>query len=179
MLLAGGASHRSIAKKFGLSHWSVGRHWANHVSEERRVALIMGPVQRQALASRVAEESTSVLDHHRAVRSGLYTRFDAAIEAGDNTAVALLAGRLTEINNSIAKLTGQIIASPLIANTVINNFRESNDFVRLRTELLQLGKAHPQIRADLVAMLRRLATEPVSSPAPASPRVIEHEGAHA
>jgi hypothetical protein len=80
LMLAGGAGHRAIGRKYGLTHYAVGRHWSGHVTEERKAALVLGPVQRQALAARVAEESESVLDHHKATRCGLYARYDAAIE---------------------------------------------------------------------------------------------------
>ncbi len=114
--LAGGASHHSVAKKLGLSHDAVRRHWSGHVSHERKAALLMGPVQVEALAAKVAEESESILDHHRAVRAGLYQMYTAALEAGDRNGAATLAGRLIEVNNAIAKLTGQLIDSPLVQN---------------------------------------------------------------
>src|SRR5580658_3398974 len=62
LLLAGGAGQHAVGRKYGLSKDSVHRHWKNHVTEERRAALIMGPVQRMSLAAQVAEESESVLE---------------------------------------------------------------------------------------------------------------------
>ncbi len=68
LLCAGGASHKALARKYGISRDSIGRHWQEHVPEERKAALAIGPVERAALSSRVAEESESVIDHYRAVR---------------------------------------------------------------------------------------------------------------
>jgi hypothetical protein len=178
LLLAGGAGQTAVGRKYSLSNHAIHRHWHNHVTEERRAALILGPVQRQALASQVMEEATSVLDHHRAVRAGLYSGFDAAVTAGDKTATALLGGKLIEVNNAIAKLTGQLATSPLVQQTTIN-FHSSTEYMRLRDGLLQLAREHPDVRPALVAMLRRLDSEPAEAAKPGrpAPLVLEHEAA--
>lgn len=88
LLLAGGASQQSVATKFAMSPDAVGRHWRGHVSEERKASLLMGPVQRMELAARVSEEAEAVIDHFRTVRAGLYTMFNAALEAGDRKRLA-------------------------------------------------------------------------------------------
>lgn len=180
LLVATGASQRAVARKYGISHRALNRHWLTHVADERRSALVMGPVRRAALAARVAEESESVLDHHKAVRAGLYALYDSAVSAGDSSGGAVLAGRLTEINNAIAKLTGQLANSPLIQNTTINNnLYTSPEFVRLREGLLQLGRNHPEARADLIALLKRLDAEPSTMP-PTKGVLIQHtsDGVH-
>ena len=97
LLLAGGAGQTAVAAKFGLSKDSVHRHWHGHVSEERRLSLIMGPVQRMELSARVCEENGSVLDHLKVVRAGIYEQYRAALEAGDRNSGALLAGQSTRI----------------------------------------------------------------------------------
>jgi hypothetical protein len=175
LLVADGASQRSVARKYDLSWRTLNRHWLGHVTEERRSTLVLGPVSKAALAARVAEESESVLDHHKSVRAGLYAVYDTAVTAGDRSGVALLAGRLIEVNNAIAKLTGQLLTSPLITNTTINNtLVTSPEYLRLREGLLQLGRAHPQIRPDLIALLKRLDTEPPIPPKAPAPLLIEH-----
>jgi hypothetical protein len=119
LLLAGGAGKKAIGRKFGLSKDSVHRHWRNHIPEERRAALILGPAQRQALSAQVAEESASVLDHYRAIRAGLYTFFTAALEAGDRMTGAHVGGKLKDVNDSIAKLTGELSQSPLVQHNTL------------------------------------------------------------
>jgi hypothetical protein len=178
LTLAGGASRRAIGQKFKLHHLALRRHWILHVSEERKAALTLGPVQAQALAARVAEESESVIDHHRTVRAGLYQLYDSAIEASDRTGGAMLAGRLTEVNSAIARITGQLATSPLVQNTFNTvNFAAHPAYLKLRDGLVALSRAHPEVRPDLFAMLKRLDAEPDDAPPSAAAHAIEHEGA--
>lgn len=161
LLLAGSASFSAVARKFGLSPDAVRRHWHQHVSEERRVALLAGPVQVQALAAKVAEESESVLDHHRANRAGLYALYTAALEAGDRQTGALISGRLRDVNDSIARLTGQLASSPLIT---INQTQQTVAVLLERPEVAQfwsqmLESLHdlPNFR-DIAARLEAFCT---------------------
>jgi hypothetical protein len=169
LLLAGGAGQKAVGRKYGLTKDSVHRHWKNHVSEERRVALIMGPMQRQALAAQVAEESESVLDHHQAVRAGLYRLYDAAVTAGDRTGGAMLGGRLTEVNNAIARLCGQLASSPLIQNNTVN-FYLSPEFASFQADLVRALGPFPEARAAVLAEFERL-----EAAAPAELPALEHE----
>jgi len=118
LLLAGGASLNAVAKKFTLSRHAVGRHWHTHVSSERKAALVLGPVQRAALAARLDEENASVVDSFRAVRAGLWAVYDSAITAGDGAVAALIAGKLHENLTAIARITGQLAGA---ASTITNN----------------------------------------------------------
>ena len=153
LLLAGGASQRSVARKFGLSEDSVQRHWTRHIDDERRARLIVGPVAREALASQVAEESSSVLDHYRAIRAGLYTLYDAAVSAHDRSGGALIAGRLIEVNNAVAKLTGELAQSPLIQHNHLNVFLQNPETQRFLQELAQQLKPFPDALRAVVAWL--------------------------
>jgi hypothetical protein len=116
LLLAGGAGQKAVGDKYGLSKDSIHRHWHGHVSEERRLNLVMGPVGRMELSARVAEENSSVLDHLKAVRAGIYQQYHAALEAGDRNSGALLAGKLHENLRITARITGELATSPLIQN---------------------------------------------------------------
>jgi len=159
LLLAGGASYRAVADKFHLGPYALRRHWINHVSEERRMALTLGPVQREALASRVAEESTSVIDHFRAVRAGLYSLYDAAVTAGDGTTGATVAGRLLECLNSMARLTGQLAASPLVQYNTQNNylqFSESPEFIAFMERVTTVLEPYPEARLAIFHAVRAL-----------------------
>jgi hypothetical protein len=163
LLAGGGASHRAIARKYKLSHYAIGRHWNGHVSDERKVSLVFGPVERERLASRVAEESSSVIDHFRAIRSGLYDLYSKALEAGDGSTGALLAGRLHEGLNSIAKITGELANSSLIQNNTMNIF-VSPQFAELEAALVRALAPHPQARADVINALRELEARTVQPP---------------
>jgi hypothetical protein len=173
LLVAGGASHRSVGAKFGLSHYSIGRHW-KHTPEERKVALAIGPVGEAALAARVSEESASVLDNLRAVRAGLWHLFDMAVTAGDRSGGSLLAGRLNENLNSVARLTGQIMQSPMIQNTTINlGLRENEQFERLKLEIVRILSNHPAALADVIREFERVE----QSSLPALEHHVEREAA--
>jgi hypothetical protein len=162
LLVAGGASHRSVADKFGLSRYSVDRHW-KHIPEERKIALALGPVTQAALAARVSEESGSVLDGFKASLAGLWHLYDVAITAGDRTGGALLSGRIHENLNSVARLTGQIMASPMIQNnTVINNnmsLRQTAEYIQLKADLNRVLSRHPEALRDVIAEFDRLDNE--------------------
>jgi hypothetical protein len=183
LLLAGGAGQKAVGRKYGLSKDSVHRHWSRHVTEERRAALLLGPVQRMSLSAQVAEESESVLDHHKAVRAGLYTLYDAAVTAGDRTGGALLGGRLTEVNNAIARLCGQLATSPLVqinnSQTNVTALMDSRTFAAFRARLIAVLARHPAARDDVVREFERMSRGPASSLAPAPRPALEHEHATA
>lgn len=164
MLVIGGASHRSVAEKFStpqkkLTHHSVGRHMQAHVSEEKRASMLLGPVKLATLASRAAEESESVIDHLRALRSGLWQMFDVSLDAGDRSGGALVAGRLLECLTQIAKLTGQLLSSPTIQNnmTINNNF--GAEFEQFKVDLIRVLQKHPQALTDVIREFERLDAE--------------------
>jgi hypothetical protein len=170
LLLAGGAGQKAVGRKFGLSKDSVHRHWANHVSDERRAALMFGPVQREALASHLMEESSSVIEHYRAVRAGLYALYDAAVTAGDRNGGALLAGRLHENLGAIARLTGQLAASPLVQVNQTNIFLHDPAFASFQADLIRVLSRFPDARAAVLAEFERLEAAPHQLPA------LEHQG---
>jgi hypothetical protein len=169
LLLASGASLRSVARKYQVAYDALRRHWRNHVSDERRSALMFGPVQREALASHLAEESSSVIDHYRAVRAGLYALYDAAVTAGDRSGGALLAGRLHENLAAMARLTGQLAQSPLIQHNTVNVFMHDPAFARFQSDLILVLSRFPDARAAVLAEFERLEAAPPQLPA------LEHQ----
>jgi len=116
----------------------------------------MGPVQVQALAAQVAEESGSIIDHFRAVRAGLYTLYDAAVTSGDANAGAQLAGKLLNCLNSMAKITGELASSPLVQ---INNqtvLVQHPEFMQFQADLIRVLGRFPEARAAVVAEFQRV-----------------------
>ena len=157
LLLAGGASRRAVAAKYQLGHYALARHWRNHVSDERRTNLVLGPVQRASLAARVAEESESVIDHFKSVRAGLYGLYDAAVTAGDRIGGAMLAGRLHENLNSMARLTGQLATSPLVQFNQQNNFFSSDPaFAEFQARLIATLRPFPEARNAVISEFERV-----------------------
>ena len=49
-----------------------------------------------------------MIDHVKIVRAGLYSLYDAAVEAGDRNAGALLAGKLLESCTGARPITGEL-----------------------------------------------------------------------
>lgn len=165
MLCAGGASMRSVSDKFGVNRESLRRHYVDHVDPERKVALTFGPVQRAHLESLVAEESSSVIDHYRAVRAGLYSLYDAAVTAGDRTGGALVAGRLLTCLDSMARVTGQIAQSPLVVNNTQNVFINDPGFTAFQSQLIAALRPFPDARNAVIACFEKLDAEPAALPA--------------
>jgi hypothetical protein len=163
VLLAGGASLSSVAKKFGFNRENVRRHWG-HVDPERKIALAFGPVQRANLESHLCEESESVIDHYRAVRSGLYALYENAIAAGDTNGASLVAGRLLTCLDAMARLTGQLLQSPLVVNNTQNVFLNDPGFAAFQAELIAALRPFPEARNAVIACFEKLDAEPSTSP---------------
>jgi hypothetical protein len=163
--LAADASMNVIARKYGISRHVLARHWANHVTEARRAALVLGPVKQITLAAQVSEEAESVIDHYRAVRAGLYKLYDAALEAGDRNGGALVAGRLLRCLDAMARLTGQLACSPLIQNNTVN-FYLLPEFASFQADLIRVLSRFPEASEAVLAEFERLETEPA--------RLLEH-----
>ena len=171
LLLASGASIRAISVKFTLPYYGLRRHWLLHVTDERKARLRLGPVQQAALAARISEESESVLDHFKAVRAGLYELYEAALEAGDRTGGSLLAGRLHENLNSLAKLTGELAQSPLVMKQT-NVFIASPEFALLQAVIIRALAPFPDARAAVIREFRDMETR-------GQPPLLEHGSAAA
>jgi hypothetical protein len=151
---------------------ALARHWHRHVSGERRAALLMGPVQVQALAAKVAEEAQSVLEHHQVNRAGLYQMYAAALEAGDRQTGALISGRLREVNDSIGRITGELAHSPLIQQNTVNVFVHDPAFATFRDDLIRVLSRFPEAYEAVLAAFERL--EGVSATASELPALEHH-----
>ena len=169
VLLASGAGQTAISRKYSVSKYAVHRHWRNHVTAERKATLVMGPVQRQTLAAQVAEESTSVIDHYRAIRAGLYTFFNAALEAGDRVTGVQAAAKLKDVNDSIARVTGELASSPLVQQNSLTIVMQSEPMQRFLGDLMTQLVAFPDAARAIVRWLESQeadALEAVALPAP-------------
>jgi hypothetical protein len=168
MLRAGGATLRAIAKRFGepLDKDNISRHFRNHVSRERKAELIAGPARVAELADAAANESRGLLENLAIVRSVLLNQFFTAAEAGDRVGVANLAGRLLDSLRELGRLTGELreVSGVTVNNNVLTIFG-SPEFTRLQEGLLRVARAHPEARADIVAVLRDVEATP-EAPAP-------------
>jgi hypothetical protein len=170
LLLAGGSGQKAVGRKFGISKDSVWRHWTRHVDAQTRARLIMGPVQMHALAAQIAEENTSVLENLRVTRAGLYQLYDAALEAGDRTAGALIAGKIHQNLQITARITGELASSPLISinNTQNNNavLADSPAFAAFQARLMRVLSDIPGATAAVIAEFERVEAPRAALTAP-------------
>lgn len=154
MLAITGASHVALAKQFKpLSRYSIDRHLARHVTPERRVQLLCGPIKLRELVDRASDEGMSLLDYLKVVRSALLSQFLAASEASDRNGVALLAGRLTQIVKLTAEITGELVKAPLVNIDMRGNDRADpvspGDAARTYRDMLNLPRpGSPQYDDD-------------------------------
>jgi hypothetical protein len=178
LLRAGGASLDSLADKFRVDRDAIWRHWTKHVSDETKATYLCGPARLAELAEKAASEGDSVLDHLRMVRTVLAGQLASVNEAGDGRGVAYVAGRLTQVLETIARVTGELGSMAQSVN-ITNNyavFAESPTFLRLQATLLKTLMEFPDARAAVVAALRSLDDEnaPAALPSPSMGQVIDH-----
>jgi hypothetical protein len=176
LLRAGGASLDSLADKFGVDRDAIWRHWTKHVSDESKATYLCGPAQLAELAERAASEGDSVLDHLRMVRTVLTGQLAAMNEAGDGRGAAHVAGRLTQVLETIARVTGELGSMAQSINLTANFavFAESPAFMRLQAILLRALTEFPDARTAVVAALRAMEDEnaPAVLPSPSTGHVI-------
>ncbi|HZT01481.1 MAG TPA: hypothetical protein VFA39_04365 [Steroidobacteraceae bacterium] len=155
---ASGVQIRAISRKYGIPEDSISRHWARHVPEERKARLIVGPVQQQALAARLSEENSSVIDNLKIVRAGLYQGLDVALQAGDLSSVALLSGKLHDNLKLVAKISGELASSPLVQSNMVNVLMLSPEFASFQADLVRVLARFPEAYEAVLAEFQRLET---------------------
>jgi hypothetical protein len=96
----------------------------------------------------------------------LYKVYDIAVTASDGTTTGLLAGRLTEVNNAIAKLTGELASSPLVVNNTQNIFTSDPGFAQFQQQLIGVLRHFPDARNAVVAEFERLERTLAAPPSP-------------
>jgi hypothetical protein len=172
MLLASGASQRSVARRFSLSKDALSRHWNQHISPERRAQLVAGPVLRLSeLAERAASEGLSLSDYLALTRSTLMTQFLAAAEAGDRQGVALLAGKVLQCLSLIAQVNGELnrATASITNNTLI---MASPFMADLQAMLITVLAPYPEPRDKVIAALKELSERALQSAAPSHSEAV-------
>jgi hypothetical protein len=156
LLRAGGASFKSLGKKFGIPADAVCRHWRNHVTDGDKAHYIAGPVKLHEAAERAAAENTSLIDCLSIVRSVLMQQFMSAAEGGDRHGTSTTAGRLLQCLSEIGRLSGEL--TKYSSSTTINNLTIVNSpvFANFQAVVLRALAPHPAARADVIAALQSL-----------------------
>lgn len=180
LLKAGGASLDALAEKFALDRDSIHRHWHLHVSDESKASYLCGPAQLAELGEKAAIEGDSVLDYLRMIRTVLTGQLAAANEAGDGRGTAYVAGRLTQVLETIARVTGELGAMAQSVN-ITNNvaiLSEHPAFLKMQATMLRALTPFPDARMAVVEALRALDHEAAQAalPSPHMGQVIEHVG---
>ena len=137
---ASGASFEALAAKFNVDRDSIWRHWHKHVTPEMKAQFLCGPAQLAELAEKAAAEGTSVLDHFRSIRTILMAQLATVSEAGDARAAAFVAGRLTQVLESIGRITGEIADIARSTMNVTNNvlvLSEQPQFMKMQAAMLR------------------------------------------
>jgi hypothetical protein len=171
MLLAAGLSLDRVAEKFdGIDRDALWRHWTRHVPEERKRHYLAGPAKLAELTEIATEESGSVLDHLRVMRSVLMSALSNSAEARDYQTLTGVSRPLLGVLKQIAEISGEISRISNVTLNVSNNSTaifQSPAFLELEAGLLRLCAKHPRARGDVVELLQTLDRK--FAPAPAAP----------
>lgn len=160
-LRVSGASLDSLAKKFSVHRDAIWRHHKDHISADLKTAYLAGPATIAELKERAVAEGGSILDYLGILRSVLMGAITASAEAQSAFTLAALSGRLVEVLKEIGKITGEIERlNPSISIT--NNLAIMSDprMIELQSGLLTIARSHPEVRGDLISLLRNLDSRP-------------------
>jgi hypothetical protein len=175
-LRASGAGLDSLARKFKVQRDAIWRHWQRHVSADLKIKYLAGPATIVELKERAALEGGSILDYLSVLRSVLMGAITASAESGSAATLSMLAGRMVEVLRELGKISGEIERlNPSLSIT--NNIAILSDprMVELQAGLLQVARAHPEARTDLIGLLRRLDSRPAIPTSNDSTPLIEAE----
>lgn len=163
LLIARGASRRSVAKRFpDLSQDSIYRHWNRHVPEHLRAAHKIEALKPGAdLEKLVEEENIGLLSHLQRIRASLYHAFDNAAAVGDGHNLAMIASQLHHNLRLAAQKTGELQQH---SQTQINNLILAPDYLNLRARLIATLRPFPEAAQAVADAFR--AIEEVGSPSP-------------
>lgn len=164
-----GVSLDKLSEQFGVHRDAIWRHMERHVTAEAKISYLAGPAKIAQLAEVAAEESESVLDYLRILRSTLFGFLDKLAASGDHDGVAAISSRALDVLREFGKATGQISQlSNLTTVQITNNnlaIMSSAPFADLQSGLLEICTRHPDARADIIALIDRLDAKYASPPA--------------
>jgi hypothetical protein len=149
------SSCRVIAEKFGVSEASVRSHSRNHISDEYRQAVLLGPFRGEDdLRQLAAEEGTSVLTNYRALFNSHRARWLLALEIGDDDAMIKHVKPMSEMLWRIGQLTKEYVQPG--ATSVQTNIFMTPDYYNFERRVVNVLKRHPAVLQDWLAEFREL-----------------------
>ena len=145
------------------------------MSADLEVQYLAAPATIAALKERAVAEGGSILDYLGILRSVLMGAITASAEAQSAFTLAALSGRLVEVLREIGKLTGEIERLDPGINVTTNIAIMSDPrMIDLQSGLLAIARGHPEVRSDLIALLRNLdSRSPLTTRNGLQPRLIE------
>ncbi len=167
-LRVGGSGLEELAARFGIHRDGLWRHMKGHVSAETKVSYLAGPAKLQDLANLAADENKGLLEYLSIIRSILIGQLDRSAQRDKPYEVERVAGRVLDVLKEIGRLTGEVQAYASQTLNIQQNFNFANtpEFIDLQTGLLQVCQAHPEARADIVALFQRLDARHASQTVP-------------
>jgi hypothetical protein len=161
-----GASLRAVAKTYGVSYDSVWRHCGNekHFSPKRRLELA-GGVDIEQLNALAARQSRSLDQYLAIIRNGLLDLFLTAKIAGDVEHVTMLSSQLNNNLKLLANLSGELRLAGTVNNTQVNIHGDPR-YKMFEQRLLDLVRAHPEIKESVLEILTEVEASPSPSPKP-------------
>lgn len=152
-LVACGEPVSTVAKRFNVGAHSLFRHRKAHVTPDFVRAAQIGPFQsEERLRSLCAESGTSVIENLRAIHAGLVARWLRAVESGNDQSLIGLSKALHENLRMQAGITRELMPA---ANVTVNAFMSGDWLADFGRDLMDLVRAHPEIRGDLTNLLKR------------------------
>jgi hypothetical protein len=187
-LHVGGVTLDALAAEFGCQRDAIHRHCKFHVSKIAKINYLAGPTQIATLAQAAARENKSILEYLSVIRSILMAQLVKQAEKGNALTAGRISGYLTTVLQTLGKITGEISGLASATLTINNNslhVLNSQPFVELQAGLLDVCTRHPEARADIVDLFRRLDAKHAAPAAPdmklieAEPVSREREALHA
>jgi hypothetical protein len=172
LLVTTGGSHgggrRALAQKFGVSPDALWRHAKNHISEEYRTAVKVGPFEsEEALRKLLAETGASVLDRYNAIYNGHLSRWLLALEAGNDEVMIRHGNVMAALLAKVGVLTREMLP-PGAHQNIQTSIYLSSDFYAFQRRALGVLRRHPEALADWIAEFRPEPLKLIEAPVDAA-----------
>ena len=144
-LLARGERPLAVSRKFNVSHHSLYRHAAAHISPEFRNVVTSSPLQSlESLQKLACESGASVVDNLQAIYSALSSRFLDSFEAGDDARLAVLTSRMHQNLEIRARISKELLPAG-------STFNQTNNILLCDTsQLIKILAPFPEARKAIV-----------------------------
>jgi hypothetical protein len=147
-----GGGRQSLSAKFGVSESSLYAHRKNHISEEYRRAVKIGPLESEEhLRKLVAETGSSVLERFQALYNGHLARWMVAFEAGNDGSMVHHGHLMSALLQKVALITREVMPT---GSTVTNNVFLSPDYAAFQQRAIKVLRRHPDVLAEWLAEFR-------------------------